>query len=161
MFTGPPAPGQRITPGDSNALSTNLTTYNLLLPNTKFQTPSFGFVDVRDVAQSLVSALRVPGKNRVLLSGEWYDVTEAIDYIASVRPELKGRLASLEPTRQTEPMIDSARAIKILGLPGIRKWKDTVIETVDYMIALEKEWIRLGIDVDEKLKKNEWNTVIV
>jgi nucleoside-diphosphate-sugar epimerase len=161
MFVGPPAPGQRITPGDSNALSTTIAIYNLLLPNTKFRAPPFGFVDVRDAALGLVSALKVPGKNRILLSGEWYDLTEAVDYIAFVRPELKGRLASLEPTGQTEAMIDSARAIRILGLPGIRKWKDTVIETVDYMIALEKEWIKLGIDVDEKLKKNEWNSLVV
>jgi hypothetical protein len=84
----------------------------------------------------------------VLLSGEWYYLKEAVDYIASVRPELRGRLASLEPTGQTEPMIDSARAIEFLGLPGIRKWKDTVIETVDYTLVLEKEWIKLGVDVD-------------
>jgi nucleoside-diphosphate-sugar epimerase len=138
-----------------------LSIYNLLLPNIKTQTPSLGLVDVRDVALSLVSALKVPGKNRILLTGEWFDFTEAIEYIASVRPELKGRLASLHHTGRTEPMIDSTRAIKILGLPGIRKWKDTVIETVDYTIALENEWVKLGVDVDEKLKKNELTTFIV
>src|SRR5882762_3391616 len=121
---GPYAPGSVITPGDSNALSTNIMIYNLLVPKSKATTPNFGFVDVREVAAGIVAGIRTPGRNRILLTGEWFDYKDAVEYIAAIRPELKNRLATPIPTGQTEGVIGNARAQQILGLPPARSWKE-------------------------------------
>jgi nucleoside-diphosphate-sugar epimerase len=156
FFIGPHAPGQNITPGDTYALSTNLVLYNLILPESKLTTPMLGFVDVRDVAAGLVAGIRTPGKNRVLLASEWFDVKDAVDHISSVRPELKGRLPTLVPGGQTAAVIDSSRAVRVLGVSPVRDWRDSVTETIDYLVKLEKEWKSSGVDLDNTLRSSYW-----
>jgi nucleoside-diphosphate-sugar epimerase len=125
--------------------------YNILLPDSTIPTPSFGYVDVRDVARALVAGMKKKGKNRILLSGEWFQHKDAVDYIASVRPELKSRLPTLESTGQTESVVDNARAIEILGIQPPRPWKESVLDTVDELIRVEKNWAAEGVDVDTVL----------
>lgn len=142
-------------PGDLNALSTNLKLYNLLIPDSKDTTPAAGFVDVRDVARALVAGIKTPGRNRVLLSGEWFEYKDAVEYIASVRPELKARLPNILPTGLTHGMIDNTRAQKVLGIPAVVPWKQSVIEVVDTLIKIEKDWTSAGIDIKNTLEKND------
>lgn len=154
LFYGPFAPALRITPGDSNALSTNLNLYNLLVSDSKATTPTIGFVDVRDVAGGIIAGIDTPGRNRVLLTGEWFEYKDAVEYIASVRPELKGRLANPIPTGQTDGLIDNTKAQQVLGIPPARSWKKSLIEAVDNLVQLEKDWVAAGVDLDTTLKTN-------
>jgi hypothetical protein len=141
--------------GDVNSLSTLTALYDLLLPDSKTQTTPIGYLDVRDIAIALVTAIRITGQNRLLFRGEWFELKDAIDYIATVRPELKGRLAPVVPTGQTEPIMDNSWAEKLLGIKP-RPWKETVIEAVDFFVNLEKEWSAQGVDIEE-LKKTPWH----
>ena len=130
--------------------------YNFINPNVTLPTESLGYVDVRDVAAALVAATRVKGQHRLPFSGEFFDHVEAFPYIASVCPELKDRLAKATSTGQTRPTIDAAPALKVLGLAGLTPWKQSVLDAVDSIAQLEKEWIGAGVDVEEKLAKNRW-----
>ena len=130
--------------------------YNFINPNVSLPTASLGYVDVRDAAAALVAATRVKGQHRLPLSGEFFDHTEAFPYIASVRPALKDRLAKATSTGQTKPVIDSTPVLEVLGLPGLTSWKQTVLDAVDAIVQLEKEWITAGVNVDEKLVENHW-----
>ena len=156
LFIGPFAPEQIIKPGETSALSTAISTYNFVNPNVTLPTESVGYVDVRDIAAALVAATRVKGQHRLPFSGEFFDHVEAFPYIASVRPELKDRLANATSTGQTKPAIDATPALKVLGLPGLTPWKQSVLDAVDAVVRLEKEWIAAGVDVEEKLAKNQW-----
>jgi len=149
------APGHAVNPGDTMALSTITTLYNLILPDSKMQTPAMGFVDVRDVAAALVAGIKTPGQNRVLLTGEWFEVKDAVDYIGVVRPELKSRLPKLLPTGQTRAVIDNTRALEVLGV-RVTPWKDMVIDATDFMLKLEVQWQNAGVEVEATLQKSIW-----
>jgi nucleoside-diphosphate-sugar epimerase len=152
-FLGPNAPGQLVAPGDVNALSTNLRLYNILFPDTKDITP-VGFVDVRDVARALVAGIKTPGRNRILLTGEWFDYADAIDYLASVRPELIPRFGTVTHGAQRASIVDNSRAYEILGIPPVTPWRTLVIDSIDTLLQAEKDWEKAGIDVENTLKKN-------
>ena len=156
LFIGPFAPEQIIKPGETSAISTAVSAYNFINPDVTLPTESLGYADVRDVAAVLVAATRVKGQHRLPFSGEFFDHTEAFPYIASVRPELKDRLAKATSTGQTKPTIDATPALKILGLPALTPWKQGVLDAVDAIVQLEKEWVAAGVDVGEKLAKNQW-----
>lgn len=158
FFIGPNAPCQSIRPGEASAFSTNLIVYNFVLPDSKQRTPVYGFVDVKDVAAGLVSGIRAKGRNRALLTGEFFELKDAIDYLSTVRPELKGRLIDPEPTGQTKSLIDNKRAFEILGLKSVSPWRDNVLETVDYVLKIEKEWLAAGVDIESTLKASGWRT---
>ena len=156
FFIGPSAPEQIIKPGETSAISTAVTVYNFINPSVTLPTGSLGYVDVRDIAAALVAATRVKGQHRLPFAGEFFDHTEAFPYIASVRPELKDRLAKATSTGQTKPIIDAAPALEVLGLPALTPWRETVLDAVDAIVQLEKEWVAAGVDVEEKLAKNQW-----
>jgi nucleoside-diphosphate-sugar epimerase len=144
FFIGPLAPGFRVPPGDKTALSTDEILYNLLFAENKVDTPPLGFVDVRDVAIGLVKAQKTPGRHRIVFGGEWFTLEEAIAYIASIRPELKDRLATASPTAQENTLLDLSKAALVLDLTP-RPWKETIREGIDDLLKLEKSWIAQGI----------------
>jgi len=154
IFIGPYAPGFILEPGNIGSLSTNKVIYDaLLLPNSIAATPWYGYVDVRDVAGGLVAGIKVQGKNRVLINGDWFDHAEAVKHIATARPELEDRLPILTASGQTKGVIDNTRAMKILGIPPVKPWKESVLDAVDTLIAVEKDWGEAGVDVDLLLGK--------
>ena len=146
FFIGPLAPGFRVPLGDKAALSTDKFIYDLLFPDHKVDTPVLGFVDVRDVAIGLVKGLKIPGKHRIVFGGEWFTLEEAIAYIASIHPELKGRLATASATAQKASILDISKAALILDLTP-RSWKESIREGIDDLLKLEKSWIAEGIEV--------------
>lgn len=146
FFIGPFAPGFRVPPGDRKALSTNEFIYKLLFAENKVDTPPVGFVDVRDVAIGLVKGQKAPGKHRIVFCGEWFTFEEAIEYIASIHPELRGRLATASLTAQKNSILDNSKAALVLGLTP-RSWKESVRDGVDDLLKLEKSWIAQGIEV--------------
>ena len=146
FFIGPFAPGYRVPPGDRSALGTNQLIYNLLFAENKVDTPAFGFVDVRDVAIGLVKGQKTLGKHRIVFGGEWFTFEEAVAYIASIRPQLKDRLATASPTAQRNSLLDVSEAALVLGLTP-RPWKETIREAVDDLLKLEESWIAQGIEI--------------
>lgn len=133
----------------TSALSTNGFLYNLLRRDgPPLMHPSC--IDVRDVARALVLSLTAPptskvGRKRLLLSGEWFAPAEAYAYVAEARPELKGRLSEVWKKAGPVPKsnVDTSRAKEVLGLE-FTDWHKTVLDGVDALIALEKEWISQG-----------------
>jgi len=146
FFIGPLAPGFRVPPGDGGALSTDQFIYDLLFAENKVDTPPTGFVDVRDVAIGLVKGQKTPGKHRVVFRGEWFAFQEAIDYIASIHPELGDRLATANPTAQKNSLLDNSKAALVLGLTP-RPWKESIREGIEDLLKLEKSWIAQGVEI--------------
>lgn len=147
FFIGPLAPGFRIPPGDRTALSTNEFIYKLLFPENRLETPAMGFVDVRDVAIALVKGQKIQGKHRIIFGGKWFTFGEATDYVASIHPELKDRLATAIPTVQKNSLLDVSKAELVLNLTP-RPWKESVRDAVEDLLKLEKSWIAQGIEIE-------------
>ena len=111
-----------------------------------------GHVDVRDVAAAMVAGIRVKGNHRLLLTGEWFDWADAVRHIATTRPELAPRLVKINPTGQTGPIIDSKKALEVLGIT-LTPWKKSIDDGLDDLLKLEQDWAERGIDLAE-LKNN-------
>lgn len=117
------------------------------------------YIDVRDVARAHVAALTAPlesvtGRKRmVIASPHAADFGVAVALIANERPELKDRLVDLAKLPAypflTIP-VNLKRVEDVLGVPkeSYASWKDTILDTVDSLIALEKEWKARGFTVE-------------
>jgi nucleoside-diphosphate-sugar epimerase len=152
---GPYAEGFTITPGNAGDLGTAVMVYNLLAgPEVTFTTLPIGFVDVRDVAAALVAGIKVTGNHRLLLAGEWFDFTDAVNHIAATRPELVPRLVKTVSTSQDRSIIDNKKALEVLGITLI-PWKKTVDDGLDSVLKVERDWTEKGVDLGP-LKKNPW-----
>ena len=155
FFIGPFAPGFVIPIGDYSTLSTDLLLFNALLPDSKSQTPPLGFVDVRDVAASLIAGLNVPGHTRNIVASPWFDLTEVVEYVGEIHPELKDELPKLTATGQKESPYATEASLKRLGIE-VKPWKETVRDAVEDLLRVEKEWISKGVDVNAEggLRRN-------
>ncbi|KAF9654438.1 NAD(P)-binding protein [Thelephora ganbajun] len=154
-FIGPFAEDFIITPGAAAELSTSVTVYNFLAgPEVTLYTLPIHHVDVRDVAAAVVAGIKVKDGNRLLLTGEWFDWADAVKYIAATRPELAPRLVKIGPTDQKRPIIDSKKALEVLGIT-LTPWKKSLDDGLDAILKLEKDWTEKGIDLTP-LKNNEW-----
>ena len=154
-FIGPLADDFIVTPGVVGELSTSVGTYNFLAgPEKAMYTLPMGHVDVRDIAAAMVAGIRVKGNHRLPLTGEWFDWADAVNHIADTRPDLAPRLIKINPTSQTKPIIDSKKALEVLGIT-LTPWKKSISDGLDDMLKLEKDWAEKGVDPDA-LKNNNW-----
>ncbi|KAH9983332.1 hypothetical protein BJV74DRAFT_886893 [Russula compacta] len=103
-------------------------------------------VDVRDVARAHVLALKVvpspDAVKRFVISSSRFTWKEAIEFIAKARPELNGRLPVItgkEPALPPFATLDTSTTESILGLKDYVKWQDTVLDTIDDLLRVEKE----------------------
>ncbi|KAH9991296.1 NAD-P-binding protein [Russula vinacea] len=102
-------------------------------------------VDVRDVARAHVLALKVPPSDepkRFIISSSRFTWKEAIEFLGQARPELKGRLPVItgkEPAVPPFATMDTSATEAILGLKDYVKWQDTVLDTIDDLLRVEKE----------------------
>jgi nucleoside-diphosphate-sugar epimerase len=102
-------------------------------------------IDVRDVARAHALALKVPPSDepkRFILSSSRFTWKEAIEFIAQARPELKGRLPVItgeEPPVPPFAILDTSATENVLGLKNYVKWQDTVLDTIDDLLRVEKE----------------------
>jgi nucleoside-diphosphate-sugar epimerase len=102
-------------------------------------------VDVRDVARAHVLALKVPPSDalkRFIVSSSTFTWKDAVELIAQARPELKGRLPIItgkEPAVPPFATLDTSATADILGLKNYTKWQDTVLDTIDDLLRVEKE----------------------
>ncbi|KAJ7022728.1 hypothetical protein C8F04DRAFT_1213486 [Mycena alexandri] len=153
---GPLAPGfEDIVPEpDFAAFSTDGFVYQLLRPDNVNYHYSPGVLDVRDVARIHIAGLnpltpdhpkRVP-----LVSPYSSDFRDAIKYIFDARPELRERLAdpSTVPVWPSYTLdIDLAPLEKAFGisLDSYKTWKETILDSVDRFLDLEKLWASKGL----------------
>lgn len=102
-------------------------------------------IDVRDVARAHVLALKVPPSDepkRFILSSSTFTWKDAIELIGKARPELKGRLPVVTGNEAPVPTfaaLDTSASENILGLKNYVKWQDTVLDTVDDLLRVEKQ----------------------
>ncbi|KAF7793978.1 hypothetical protein EIP86_005102 [Pleurotus ostreatoroseus] len=149
FFLGPFAPEWRASEPGIPALSTDRILYSFLRPDGPLM-ERLTSIDVRDVARSLVLSLSAPptsqvGRKRFVMTGPSIQPREAAEYIAHERHELQDRISEMwkkaGPAQETN--IDNSRAKEVLGLE-FTDWHKTVLEGVDALIAIEKEWKQQG-----------------
>ncbi|KAI9464923.1 NAD-P-binding protein [Lactarius psammicola] len=105
-------------------------------------------VDVRDVALAHVLAFKLPpseSPKRFILSTSTFTWKDAIELLAEKRPELKERLPVItgrEPPLGPFSTLDTSKTESVLGVRNYVKWQDTVLDTIDDLLRVEKE---LGI----------------
>ncbi|KAJ7599413.1 hypothetical protein C8J56DRAFT_1094181 [Mycena floridula] len=151
---GPFIPGfEHLVPKpEFSSFSTNGYIYALLRPDNTFYPSSFGAVDVRDVARAHIAALsskpatalNSTHKRYTLVSPHVTSYAQALRFIAAERPQLRDRLASAE----SAPDYTGTRAVereKLKDVVGItpesyKSWKETVLDAVDSLVALEQVW---------------------
>jgi nucleoside-diphosphate-sugar epimerase len=138
---------------NSPAMATNRYIYELIdgAPDRPVpgHDPAVGFppvnVDVRDVARAHVLALKVPPSDTVkgfILCSSTFTWKEAIELLAEARPELKGRLPVItgkEPAVPPFATVDTSTTEAVLGLKNYVQWQDTVLDTIDDLLRVEKE----------------------
>lgn len=124
-----------------------------MLPDSKSTTFNVGYVDVRDVALALIAGINTPGKTRNMLTGEWFELKDAVEYIGTLHPELK--IPELALNGRSDSIVAYEPALKRLGLTR-RSWKDSVREAAEAMLKVERDWIAQGVDLDTEggLRKN-------
>jgi len=156
---GPFAPGFRVPKPDYGALSTNLHIYHMLTRKGRAFPLIPASADVRDVARMHVGALNSPlessiGRKRVPISSP-YDgnYKEAVQFVAAAHPELKDRLvdASTAPQFPIDKLpVDLERVEDVTGvkIDSYYTWKETVLDTIDSLLALEKGWVSEGYEVE-------------
>lgn len=78
-----------------------------------------------------------------------------MEYIGSLHPELK--IPTLALSGRTDSIIVYEPALKRLGLTR-RPWKDSVRETAEAVLKIEKDWIAQGLDLEAEggLRRNMW-----
>jgi hypothetical protein len=147
FFYGPYAPGHQVVQGSRRwDLGTNTFIYGMLKADGAF--PPARYIDVRDSARSLVLGLKTSPeikRKRVLVFPPSIDWKAAVEYIIEQRPELKGRI--VDPAKA--PPYDSYRITDnnlqdILHFGEFIPWKKTVLDTVDAVLKVEKEWASNG-----------------
>lgn len=156
---GPFAPGfEHIIPvPDFKSFSTNSYIHALLRPDNAYYPLGPGIVDVRDVAKAHVLALDsapssdVGHKRYLVVSPHEASYSAFIKVIAENRPELRGRLADAG----TAPSFTFPTDLERKGLEDVigfktgqyTSWTDTVLDTVDSIIALENLWKEKGYEI--------------
>lgn len=157
---GPFPPGFQIPKPDYGALSTNLHIYHMLTKKGRaFPETVPGSADIRDVARMHVEALSSPlessiGRKRLPI-GSPYDCNykEAVQFVADAHPELKDRLVDANTAHQfpiDKLPVDLKRVEDVTGVKvdSYRTWKETVLDTIDSLLVLEKGWISEGYKVE-------------
>lgn len=105
-------------------------------------------VDVRDVAKAHVLALSAPlekevGRKRIIVTSGIIPWADAVEHLRATRPELAGRLPDTSKViKRPVGKVDVSKAATILGLTEYIDWKKTVDDTVDSLLAVEREWAK-------------------
>ncbi|KAK0220342.1 hypothetical protein IW262DRAFT_1016696 [Armillaria fumosa] len=157
---GPFAPGfeQLLPELNYKSLSSNAYLYALLRPdNVHF--PVYlqnGAIDVRDVAHAHLLALEslpAPRKRFAIVSPHQSSYKTALGIMAQERPALKYRLAdpAKAPVWPSYTLnVDRGKIEKAIGLKANSyiPWAQTVVDTVDGLLAIENHWRAKGFHVE-------------
>lgn len=143
---------------DFDALSTNLTIYNLITTEGKFP-PRPGHADVRDVAVAHVTALDSPptsevGRKRVIFASPYdFNFKNAVELLREKRPQLKDRLITQVPPEfpAYRYPVDFERIERVTGLKkgDFHTFEETLLHTVDSLLDVEAGWKNKGHNVGD------------
>ncbi|THH18976.1 hypothetical protein EW146_g2120 [Bondarzewia mesenterica] len=104
-----------------------------------------GFAHVADAARAHVLALSAPPdtlkRKRVIVMSGYGLWREAVVLLRASRPELSTRLPMLtgaEADPEAYARFDGSSAEKVLGMRVFKGWKETIEETVDDLLRMEK-----------------------
>ncbi|SCV68368.1 BQ2448_489 [Microbotryum intermedium] len=150
MIYGPPL--QRIADASEVNISSGAI-YALINGSTKGQVPANRlplFCHVEDVARAHVLAIEHLPKvdqQRFLLCGGGFTWEEAILHLEKVRPDLASRLPKLPKEEDRADLkagplakLDCSPAKELLGIDRFKTWQETLEETIDRLVELEKQW---------------------
>ncbi|KAJ7284724.1 hypothetical protein C8J57DRAFT_1169845 [Mycena rebaudengoi] len=105
------------------------------------------YCDVRDVAHAHVRSLKADksagAQKRLLICGGTFTWKEAAEYLQRTRPGLKDRLPSTTNAAALPGPLcttDVSLAKDILGLDKYISWETCVDDTIDALLAAEKDW---------------------
>ncbi|BGP12698.1 hypothetical protein JCM10213_008836 [Rhodosporidiobolus nylandii] len=109
------------------------------------------FAHVEDVAAAHVNVLEVEDEEKVkgarfLIYGGTFTWEEAIEHLSTARPALASRLPKLPPRSEWKDadkpicVLDTTPAREILGFTAFKGWKQTLEETVDALVEIEKRF---------------------
>ena len=94
------------------------------------------------------------GRKRLLVASP-YDLNykTAVEFIGEKRPELSDRLvdANKAPKFPFDKMaLDLKRVEEVTGVKSDSyiSWQDTILETVDDLVKMEKDWASQGVSVE-------------
>ncbi|THH28734.1 hypothetical protein EUX98_g5438 [Antrodiella citrinella] len=157
FFYGPFAPGHR-SPFEGNtfnalSLSSTRMLWGLIQPSGASPMSPF-LVDVRDVARALVAALKAPpaskvGRKRILISGNWRQLSDIAELVATKRPELASHIPASQKANlpvKVKQVVDNKRLNEVLGL-DVTPWETTILDTIDALVDLEKQWKARRVDI--------------
>ncbi|KAF9556684.1 NAD(P)-binding protein [Agrocybe pediades] len=148
-----------VPPGNYLALSTSLMIYNLISPNGQYPVkPSY--VDFRDLAKAHIrSALYIPEKHvsgrKRLLFGSPHGLVfkDVVETIKKARPQLAERIAKgpIPEFDYDKYDLDFERVEEVTGLKeaDFHIAEETILDTIDSMIEVEKEWQAQGYVLPE------------
>lgn len=157
---GPFAPGfeQLLPEPNYTAFSSNAYFYALLRPdNVHFPVHlQNGAIDVRDVARAHLLALEsppAPRKRFAIVSPHQSSYKTALETIAKERPALKHRLAdpSKAPVWPSYTLnVNREKVEQVIGFKADSyiPWAQTVVETIDSLLAVERYWKAKGFHVE-------------
>ncbi|GAA5865444.1 hypothetical protein JCM8547_001246 [Rhodosporidiobolus lusitaniae] len=105
------------------------------------------FVNVQDLALAHVKALEISDDvagQRFLLYGGSFTWEDAIAHLQTARPALASRLPKLPETFKDAgkliAKLDITPAREVLGLKALKGWKETLEETIDALVEIEKQF---------------------
>ena len=156
---GPFAPGFRIPKPDYGTVSTNFHIYHFLTKKGRAFPSSAGCSDVRDVARIHVEALTSApessvGRKRLPIASPYdNNYRQAVEFVAEAHPELRDRLvdANTAPQFPVDKLpvdlkrVEDVTAVKV---DSYHTWKETVLDTIDSLLALEKGWVSNGYKIE-------------
>ncbi|KAK7456483.1 hypothetical protein VKT23_010733 [Stygiomarasmius scandens] len=154
-----------VTTSSSCHGTTNMHLYQFLSPpGTGTYPPYAMYIDLRDVANLHIRALSSPptskvGRKRLVVGSphEW-DYYKTLELIKNKVPTLKERLVNVKTDNEPPTMemkripCDFQRIEEVLGMKmeDFRSFEETILDTLDQYIVLEKEWGQGGVDVVAK-----------
>jgi nucleoside-diphosphate-sugar epimerase len=133
--------------------------YHFLTKKGRAFPPSAGSSDVRDVARIHVEALTSApessiGRKRLpIASPDDCNYKQAVQFVAEAHPELRDRLvdANTAPQFPVDKLpVDLKRVEDVTGVrvDSYHTWKETVLDTIDSLLALEKGWVSKGYKIE-------------
>ncbi|KAF7974705.1 hypothetical protein HWV62_11491 [Athelia sp. TMB] len=145
MIYGPALQDSATSP---KALNTSAAMIYKLFSGEVTEVPEDGlplFVDVRDVAEAHVRALHPAATGaRIPLCGGAFTWLQAVEHLSRKYPALQSRLAKPSAKAKADERVQATISTRVaaekLGMDKFIGWEQSLDDTVDSLLELEKKW---------------------